>query len=329
MRIITAILFFVTIAASAQQDDRVVINLDSYPSFVKTVNVKAWKEQPGDTTLYTSGEMKIGSTGKWAVRHEMYADGDESYDTIRYNGETRTKTIRRSNSFESSTTTIVYNPDSTVKSIYFDADMRDDISDEYEYDKKKRLVRHTQIFAETRMVEDYVYDKDSRVSTITRSSGSLTAKKLNLDSRITQTYDAGGRVILRLEQYFGANETLTVSDSIFWTYDARDPKVTKRESREWGKNQTTYTYRYDANGRMISKTCQLRTPEDNGNVFICNYEWKYDDHGYCSYRFTRDGEFMQEWTCETKYNDKGLPVECRYTVDGTAYVYRWEYTYWQ
>ena len=273
---------------------------------------------------YFSTEMKIGSTGKWETRIETYADGDQSFDTIKYDAKLRIKTIRRSNTFEPSTTTIVYNTDGKVSSIYVDNDQRDDVSDDYEYDKRGNLKRHRQIFADGQTVDDYLY-KDGRLLSVTTSSGSVTSKKLTVDRVVTHRYDEKGLRIMTLDEYFSSDGQVRVSDTLIMTYDEKGLLIARRESRQRGAEQYNYEFHYDSLNRVSWSSVVIYT---NGeNPFSTHKEWNYDSHGYYSYSEESNEADLYYFRYETTYNEAGLPVSCFYMDGHDRIYYTWQYIY--
>lgn len=332
MRIAIIVIVMLSLVHLHGQDpERVITSVDSFPPFVKTVRMVTYApgtySHDGSWVTETASQFfELGTDGSWIVRTEVFSDGDISNDSITYDPKTRTRRFRRDNNFEPSTTTTIYNADGTVKSIFIDADYRDDILREFEYDKNKHVRRVTETYADSRKVEDYVYDKTGRLLTVTTSFGSVTDKKLVKDHEVRYQYNSKGRCDLQLELYFGFNDVVRISDTLRMEYDSAGKLISRTEIRQNGQTEMVFEFSYDTAGRLVRKTYHYEDKVKQESGFVYN-EWEYDSAGYCSRSSEEGDNYGMTFTWRTTYNEKGLPVQCYYTTGAEVWLYKWEYLY--
>lgn len=332
MRIAGFVLLMLSLVHLHGQDaERVITSIDSFPPFVKTATMKEYLpmvSDMGDTALLerSSRYVEVSPTGAWFVRIETYADGDVSNDTMIYDASRRTRTIRRSNNFEPSTTTIAYNPDGTVNSVFFDADMRDDIKDQYEYDAKGRLIRHTQILPDQQRIEEHVYDRQSRLVQTDVAAGSVTGKDLTTEFRVRHFYNEKNLRVMSVEQFLDIQGEVRITDTVWMEYDSLSRMVYRKESRQNGINAMEYVFKYDSNNRLIEKRYTYDNRETGDKGFV-NYRWEYDTAGFCSLSSEESNTYGVALTWRTTYNEKGLPVQCIYSTESEVWLFKWEYEY--
>jgi hypothetical protein len=310
----------------AQIDQYNILNRDSFSPSVKKVTLTCFlpASDPGLLSPQTSRYMECDSTGKWIVRIDTYSDGDESKDTVKYDPKTRTRVVVTSNDFEPSKAITVFNKDGTVKSFLAQPEQRDPQLTEYEYDDAKRVTKKTLTFVESKTEERFLYDEKGRLITYKRFSGSVTAKKLQLDYEEKYDYDGSNSSVM-YGFYYGANEQVRVRDTVVSTYDDAHRIISKTEMMENGSWKRLSFYEYDAHGRLIHEHVNVINAKGEESGSDKNLE--YDSMGY--YRLYLEDvhsyAITNQWT--TTYNEYGLPVQCYYQTAAETYYYEWRYEY--
>jgi YD repeat-containing protein len=312
---------------SAQVDVLNILNRDSFAPNVQKVTEDCYLRPAGeDTNIFQSSRYyECDSVGRWKVRIESFSDDDASHDSVKYDPNTRTRIISRSNDFEPSKGITVFNKDGTIKSFLAVPGYREPQLTEYEYDQNKRLIKKTLTFVEFKSVEEYLYDKEGRIVNLKKSSGSVTQKKLQLDYEEKYEY-SNNTASMMYAFHYGANNQVRVRDTIVCTYDDEHRMTSKVEVMENGTSKKITTFEYDSQGRLIAAQWQLIAKGDTkGNAGNKNIE--YDSLGY--YALYVEEEigygFTNRWT--TQYNELGLPVQCYYETVGETFYYEWKYQY--
>jgi hypothetical protein len=323
---IAAVLFLCACELAAQGDVLNILNRDSFASNVKKVTLNCYVNSVTDTReLQSSRYYECDSLGRWIVRVETFSDGDVSHDSVQYDPKTRTRVISRSNDFEPSKTTTVFNKDGTVKSFLAAPDQRDPQLTEYEYDEHKRVKKKTITFVESKTVETYTYDESGRLLNLKRSSGSVTAKKLQLDYEEKYVY-SGNEASMMYGFYYGANEQIRVRDTVICSFDEAKRMTDKVELRENGAWKKITTYTYDERGRVIGEQWETHL-KGSKEGRAGNRNMEYDSLGYYALYIEEETSygFSNHWT--TQYNEFGLPVQSYYQTAAETFYYEWIYEY--
>jgi hypothetical protein len=325
------ILFFcllqaIACALAAQSDDRNILNRDTFPAFVKKVTLNGYgvSEPSKDRVPVSSRYFELDSTGAWMVRIETFSDGDVSSDTMTYDAKLRKRVVTRSNDFEPDVTTTTYNKDNTVRSIHSVPRQRDPQLTEFEYDAAKRITKMTVTHTEIRLIRYYSYDQSDRLVSMKLFSGTVAGKNEQLDYEESYTYDGDNYVMYG--SYYGANESVRTRDTVTCRFNERHLIIARNEVLDNGQMIRQTIYEYDDKGRVVQQSEEstaLRTKEFRTS----SVRMEYDSMGFYSLyveEATSYG-FSNRWT--TKYNERGLPVETRYSTEAETFYYEWIYEY--
>lgn len=324
------VLLLLTVQIFAQVDELNILNRDSFAPFVKKVTMNCYlinAESKVEDPM-SSRYLELDSTGAWRVQILTYSDGDESYDTVKYDQKSRTRVITRTSDFDPSRGTTVYNKDGTVKSYLSEPGQRDPQLTEYAYDDRKRLISMRITFVEHLTVEAYAYDAEDRLINLQRSSGTVGSDKLQLDYEERFTYEdkEGIESTIKLCFYYGANQQIRVRDTLVYTYGFGSKLSSLLEVRDNGAWEKFTIYLYDTHLRLISESCETKIYE-NGERSLSSKQYSYDSLGYYSAYIEEESTygFSNRWT--TTYNEKGLPVQSVYATVSESYLYEWIYEY--
>ena len=328
----TLIFVFLFGQIHAQIVDRSVVNLDSFPASVQVKSVEM-VAQVGfvdvDTTYRQtqSRYIEFDRSGKWIVRRSIFAEGDVASDSLFYDAKTRTQVHKSQNEYDPRSIITVFNEDGTVKSVSYKLLMREEVLDEYEYDKKKRLVRHKQTFAERLMVGTYEYNAAGLLVRQTISSRDVSDKKMTLDNEKLMSYNEQALCTLILENHYGTAGAIRVRDTLWNVYNKEKRLLRCIEHRQNGEAGSEREYEYDQYGRVITvKLTWWDMGDEEETMSIDRYE--YDSQGYFRTHSTNGLHGTYEDTWKITYNEKGLPVHCVKQDPEGIYIYTWTYTYW-
>jgi len=116
------------------------------------------------------------------------------------------------------------------------------------------------------------------------------------------TFDAAGRVTREVNRRTSATGAVTEPVVAVYTYDAANNR------RTWNDGSQTWTYAYNANGRVTSATA-------SSGIFTYRQAWTYDPRGnvltFASYeKRSTDAEVRVEWRTTTYDSaDRALVIE--------------------
>lgn len=319
-----ALFFLLHLGLFAQMDQHNILNRDSFPPFVKTVTLTGYVQTAEGNNQMSSRYFVLDTTGTWKSQTDVYSDGDVSFDTVLWDPVKRTRTVTHKNEFEPGRSVVTYNKDGTVKSISNEPAQRDPQTTEFEYDNAKRVTKKRLVFVENLTVEVYLYDEAGRIINRKRSSGSVTAKKLQLDYEEKYEYQLQGDDFVMYAFYYGANESVRVRDTVFHTFNEQHLLVQKVEVMENGAWKRVTLNEYDNMGRTTHVQVQS---VQKGEERMSNTSIEYDSLGYYALYVQEETSygFSNRWT--TGYNERGLPVETFYKTAAETFYYEWKYEY--
>ncbi|MGN0609149.1 MAG: fibronectin type III domain-containing protein [Oscillospiraceae bacterium] len=200
----------------------------------------------------------------------------------------------------------------------------------------------------------YSYDKNNNLISetyIKKYTSSFYEKGSFVKETTTYKYDSANNLISKnyVQKYKLDNESGTSSSSETYKYDKKNNLIFEKEvtvSKSGSKSETSYTYTYDENNRLIKSTDQygnvttnsydknnrlIKSVNQNGDVTSYSYdssgnlirkftEYKNHDYGQVSeertYNYYKNGK-MKHYTYSTTENDGET-----YTWSKPYYVYK-------
>ena len=138
----------------------------------------------------------------------------------------------------------------------------------YKYNAKNELTEETSQLQKSTSRRKYQYDTKNNTATI-----NYYVANNNLITKTIQKYDGSGKMTERtVENLMGGNKKNKIVESYSFIYD--NENRLKEEKRRIDTTNTTVSYKYDDNGRLIEKT-----EHDIGGITTYWSTYQYNEQG--------------------------------------------------
>jgi hypothetical protein len=307
-----------------------ILYRDSFPAHVRSVVLQGYlvsHGHDGDTILSPMSwrYTEYDKSGRCIVYESRFSDGDFISDSTFFYPAMKTEVLKMKDRFSSAIITKAYNADGTINSIFFDNE-KEDVVQEFKYNRRGRLIRLTETYAGQVKVIEYLYTKKGVLVKKSTSYGLVGEKQLHLNEAETYSYDSTGHVDMKLLSYFTGDGSLRRTDTSWYRYNEHGDLTGQVDVQQGGSMQSFLVNVYDSLGRLIEqeRVLKLEGEPDYATTMLITY----DKSGYCTSFYESSEESGGIVTWETTYDAQGLPLTCAYSNDAEVMFYRWTYVYW-